>query len=66
MKKNEEGKVLRRRERGIAVSIYFPNSMRPTLDRLYDLIDDGELNSVSQFVCDAVKEKWETKYNERI
>ncbi len=66
MKKDADGKVLRRRERGIAVSIYFPHTMRPVLDRLYDLIDDGQLASVSQFVCDAVKDKWEDTYNERV
>ena len=40
--------------------------MRPVLERLYDLIDEDKLNSVSQFVCEAVKEKWEASYNERV
>ena len=66
MKKDENGRVVRRTERGVAVSIYFPHTMRPVLERLYDLIDEDKLNSVSQFVCEAVKEKWEASYNERV
>jgi len=66
MRKDEDGRVLRRRERGIAVSIYFPNHMRPVLDQLYDMIDEGQLSSVSHFVCEAVKDKWEGKSNERV
>ena len=45
MKKDENGRVVRRTERGVAVSIYFPNAMRPVLERLYDLIDEDKLNS---------------------
>ena len=55
---DEDGKILRRRERGTNVSIYFSRRNRHILDSLYDLIDTGQISSISHFVNTAVEDKW--------
>jgi hypothetical protein len=58
MYRDEDGKVVRRGERGTNVSIYFSRRNRHILDSLYDLIDAGKISSISQFVNTAVEDKW--------
>jgi hypothetical protein len=58
MYRDEDGKVVRRGERGINVSIYFSRRNRTILDALYDMIDAGQIASISQFVNSAVEDKW--------
>jgi hypothetical protein len=58
MYRDEDGKVVRRGERGINVSIYFSRRNRTILDALYDMIDAGQIASISQFVNSAVEAKW--------
>tara|TARA_R110001583_G_scaffold24946_1_gene90724 strand:+ start:211 stop:420 length:210 start_codon:yes stop_codon:yes gene_type:complete len=58
MYRDEDGKVVRRGERGTNVSIYFSRRNRTILDALYDMIDAGQIASISQFVNSAVEDKW--------
>ena len=59
---DEDGKILRRGERGTNVSIYFSRRNRHILDSLYDLIDTGQISSISQFVNTAVEDKWNKEH----
>jgi len=58
MHRDADGKIVRRGERGINVSIYFSPRNRPILNSLYDMIDAGQIASISQFVNSAVEAKW--------
>ena len=62
MYKTEEGKVFRRGERGTNVSIYFSRRHRHILEALYDMIDSGQITSISQFVNTAVEDKWNKEH----
>jgi len=59
MYRDSDGKVVRRGERGTNVSIYFNRKNRHILDGLYDMIDEGKIASISQFVNMAVEDKWQ-------
>ena len=47
------------RNRGIGISIYFPKDMEFILEHIQGLVDNKDYPSVSEYVCEAVRGKYD-------
>ena len=51
--------MVKSRNRGIGISIYFPKDMEFILEHIQGMVDNKETPSVSEYVCDAVRAKYD-------
>jgi len=51
--------MVKTRNRGIGISIYFPKDMEFILEHIQDMVDNKKTASVSDYVCAAVRAKYD-------